>query len=251
VAVLIHNSEIAFALDEIADVLEIEGANPFRIRAYRNAARLIGGFGRRITDMVRSGEDLTNLPGIGADPAGGPPRSSGNAVSLLSAHSVEYGAKIFFEDEGSKNERRTGMAIAATVERFLAEQAIPCEIVPHRHTGDSLHTAEAAHVSGESVAKAVVLKDEQGYIVAVLPATYKLKIGELHAFTGRRHLELVPEEELGRLFGDCELGAVPALAAAYGVEAVWDESLALSSTLYFEGGITNRSSRSAARTFAK
>jgi Ala-tRNA(Pro) deacylase len=128
------------------------------------------------------------------------------------------------------------MAIAATVERYLADQGISYEIVAHRHTGDSLHTAEAAHVSGESVAKAVVLKDEQGYVVAVLPATYKLKIAEVHDFTGRRHLRLVSEEELADLFRDCELGAVPALAAAYGVEAVWDESLALSSTLYFEGG---------------
>jgi Ala-tRNA(Pro) deacylase len=138
--------------------------------------------------------------------------------------------------EGGKNEGRTDMAIAATIERYLADQGISYDVVAHRHTGDSLHTAEAAHVSGESVAKAVVLEDEQGYLVAVLPATYKLKIGELHAFTGRRHLRLVSEEELAGLFGDCELGAVPALAAAYGVEAVWDESLALSSTLYFEGG---------------
>jgi Ala-tRNA(Pro) deacylase len=118
----------------------------------------------------------------------------------------------------------------------LGCQGISYEVVAHRHTGDSLHTAEAAHVSGESVAKAVVLEDEQGYIVAVLPATYKLKIGELHAFTGRRHLRLVSEEALAGLFKDCEIGAVPALAAAYGLEAVWDESLALSSTLYFEGG---------------
>jgi Ala-tRNA(Pro) deacylase len=138
--------------------------------------------------------------------------------------------------QGGKNEGRIDMAIAATIERYLAGQGISYEVVAHRHTGDSLHTAEAAHVSGESVAKAVVLEDEQGYVVAVLPATYKLKIGDLHAFTGRRHLRLVSEEELAGLFGDCELGAVPALAAAYGLEAVWDESLALSSNLYFEGG---------------
>jgi Ala-tRNA(Pro) deacylase len=127
------------------------------------------------------------------------------------------------------------MAIAATIERYLADQGISYDVIAHRHTGDSLHTAEAAHVSGESVAKAVVLENEQGYVVAV-PATYKLKTGELHAFTGRPHLRLVSEEELAGLFKDCELGAVPALAAAYSVEAVWDESLALSSTLYFEGG---------------
>jgi Ala-tRNA(Pro) deacylase len=138
--------------------------------------------------------------------------------------------------EGGKNEGRTDMAIAATIERYLADQGISYEVVAHRHTGDSLHTAEAAHVSGESVAKAIVLEDEQGYVVAVLPATYKLKIGEVHAFTGRRHLKLVSEEGLAGLFKDCELGAVPALAGAYGLEAVWDESLALSTTLYFEGG---------------
>ena len=128
------------------------------------------------------------------------------------------------------------MAIAATIERYLADQGIPYEIVPHPHTEDSLHTAAAAHVPAENIAKAVVLKDEQGYVVAVLPGTYKLKMGDVHSFTGRRHLELAPEEELARLFGDCELGAVPALAAAYGVEAVWDERLALSGPLYFEGG---------------
>jgi DNA polymerase (family 10) len=69
-AVLIHNAEIASALDEIADVLEIGGANPFRIRAYRNAARLIADLGREVTDMIHVGEDLTSLPGIGADLAG-------------------------------------------------------------------------------------------------------------------------------------------------------------------------------------
>jgi DNA polymerase (family X) len=67
---LIHNAEIASALDEIADVLEIEGADPFRIRAYRNAAQLIGRYGREVAAMLQAGEDLTSLPGIGADLAG-------------------------------------------------------------------------------------------------------------------------------------------------------------------------------------
>ena len=38
----VHNADIARCFDEIADLLELEGANPFRIRAYRNAARVIG-----------------------------------------------------------------------------------------------------------------------------------------------------------------------------------------------------------------
>ncbi len=61
------NAEIASELDKIADLLDIEGANPFRVRAYRRAARLIGELPRNITDMLTEGEDLDELPGIGRD----------------------------------------------------------------------------------------------------------------------------------------------------------------------------------------
>lgn len=63
----IHNEEIAHAFDEIADLLEIEEANPFRVRAYRNAARNLRGLGRELAELVADGEDLTRLPGIGKD----------------------------------------------------------------------------------------------------------------------------------------------------------------------------------------
>ena len=61
------NRQIAQIFGEIADLLEIEAANPFRIRAYRNAARVIGEWGRDAREMVEKGEDLTRLPGIGHD----------------------------------------------------------------------------------------------------------------------------------------------------------------------------------------
>lgn len=62
-----HNEEIAHAFDEIADLLEIEGANTFRVRAYRNAARNLRSLGQEIAVLVANGEDLTRLPGIGKD----------------------------------------------------------------------------------------------------------------------------------------------------------------------------------------
>ncbi len=61
----VHNTDIAGIFDKIADFLEIEGANPFRVRAYRNAARTVSGLGSELKDMVAVGEDLTKLPGIG------------------------------------------------------------------------------------------------------------------------------------------------------------------------------------------
>jgi DNA polymerase (family X) len=63
----VENIEIAARLEELADLLEIRGANPFRIRAYRNAVRTIRGLTRGLGDMVAEGEDLTDLPGIGTD----------------------------------------------------------------------------------------------------------------------------------------------------------------------------------------
>jgi DNA polymerase (family 10) len=61
------NAEIASELDKVADLLDIEGANPFRVRAYRRAARLVGELPRGITDMLAAGENLDDLPGIGED----------------------------------------------------------------------------------------------------------------------------------------------------------------------------------------
>lgn len=63
----VHNADIAAIFDEIADLLELEAANPFRVRAYRNAARIIGDLRHDVRQMVARGEDLTALPGIGAD----------------------------------------------------------------------------------------------------------------------------------------------------------------------------------------
>ena len=63
----VHNADIAAVFDEIADLLEIESANPFRVRAYRNAARTLRDLNRDVTAMIEQGEDVTELPGIGED----------------------------------------------------------------------------------------------------------------------------------------------------------------------------------------
>ncbi len=63
----VHNADIAAVFEEIADRLEIQGANPFRIRAYRNAARTLGELPQEARALLEKGEDLRRLPGIGED----------------------------------------------------------------------------------------------------------------------------------------------------------------------------------------
>ena len=66
----VQNAEIAEMFDQTAELLEIKGDNPFRSRAYRNAARVIERLPNSITNLLKAGEDLSELPGIGKDLAG-------------------------------------------------------------------------------------------------------------------------------------------------------------------------------------
>lgn len=63
----VHNSEIVNIFNQYADLLEINGANQFRVRAYRAAARAIIDLSQNVYDMVKDGEDLLDIPGIGKD----------------------------------------------------------------------------------------------------------------------------------------------------------------------------------------
>lgn len=85
----VHNEEIALIFDELADLLEIEEANPFRVRAYRNAARTVRSLGRELAQMVADGEELTALPGIGKDLAAKIREilATGHAAALDQLHS--------------------------------------------------------------------------------------------------------------------------------------------------------------------
>ncbi|CAL62495.2 Putative DNA polymerase X [Herminiimonas arsenicoxydans] len=67
---LIHNTDVATIFNQIADLLEIKGDNPFRIRAYRNAARTLNTLAFSVQTMVKEKRNLTDLPGIGIDLAG-------------------------------------------------------------------------------------------------------------------------------------------------------------------------------------
>ncbi len=66
----VHNADIGAIFDEIADLLEIRGENPFRVRAYRNAARSVAELGRDLKTLIDERQELPKLPGIGTDLAG-------------------------------------------------------------------------------------------------------------------------------------------------------------------------------------
>ncbi len=127
------------------------------------------------------------------------------------------------------------MAIAATVQRFLEENSVGYDLVPHAHSGSSHETAEAAHVREDHIAKAVMVRDTAGYAMVVVPGSNWVDVEHLRKELNRE-LHLANEEEFADLFGDCEVGAVPPLGVAYGIETFLDQALLSLANVYFEAG---------------
>jgi len=127
------------------------------------------------------------------------------------------------------------MTMTATVQSYLENNGIPYDVIQHRTTSTSLSTARLANVDAGQVAKPVILEDELGYLMAIVPANMHVKIGRLNKILNR-HMGLATEQELRRLFYDCNLGAIPPLAYAYNMQCIIDDELLHCDDIYFESG---------------
>lgn len=128
------------------------------------------------------------------------------------------------------------MAMAMTLQEYLMNSEIDYEILKHSYTEASMETAECAHIPGKQLAKSVMLEDENGrYLLAVIPSSYHIDLGKLHRQFQVR-VGLATEQELAEIFDDCELGAIPPIGDAYGVDVIMDDSLEECTDIYFEAG---------------
>jgi len=127
------------------------------------------------------------------------------------------------------------MAIAKRLKWYLDTHHVQYELIHHAHTQTSLGAAKAAHVAGGKMVKCVLMEDERGYVLAVVPASCQIVMRGIRDELGRE-LELASEAELADVFSDCELGAIPPVGDAYGIPTVVDDSLLRLPDLYLEGG---------------
>jgi len=129
------------------------------------------------------------------------------------------------------------MAIASKLENYLQQREVEFQVVTHPHSEYSMETAEKAHVHGDALAKGVLVKDDDGYLLVVLPSDYHIELATLHKLLGQE-VAMVGEASLAEVFSDCELGAVPPIGMAYGVKTIWDpkSSLGKQDEVFFEAG---------------
>src|ERR1700751_3134880 len=125
------------------------------------------------------------------------------------------------------------MSIAPTLQRYLTAENIQYDAIPQDPTKSSARTAEACRISGDRLAKAIVLRRNAGYMLAVLPASHHLRLSDLRDQLGD-NVELAEESEIDPLFPDCAHGAVPPLG--YALPLIVDDTIEAQPEIYMEAG---------------
>ncbi|QRM33945.1 aminoacyl-tRNA deacylase [Microvirga sp. VF16] len=127
------------------------------------------------------------------------------------------------------------MAIAATLQKYLDDRDVTYDLISHEPTESSWGTAQISHIPGNRLAKGILLRDRQGYWLAILPASHHLLLSDLKLDLGER-VELASEDEIAEIFPDCVRGAIPPVGECYGLDVIIDSSIDQQPELYFEGG---------------
>ena len=126
------------------------------------------------------------------------------------------------------------MTIAPTLQLHL-DRNVTYELITHEATTSSTRTAQACHVSGDCLAKGIVLRHNGGYMLAVLPASRHLRLLDLKLEIGA-DVDLADEGEIERLFPDCAPGAIPPIGECYDLDVIVDDSIQQPPEIYLEGG---------------
>jgi Ala-tRNA(Pro) deacylase len=126
------------------------------------------------------------------------------------------------------------MSIAPTLQRYL-DQKVTYDVLTHEPTMSSTRTAQVCRISGDRLAKGIVLRRNSGYMLAVLPASHHIRLDDLRHAIGD-DIGLAREEEIDQLFRDCAHGAVPPVGECYGLEVVVDDAIEQQPDVYLEAG---------------
>src|SRR3546814_17768878 len=87
---------------------------------------------------------------------------------------------------GRTDRRRKAMTIPSTLQGYLRKAGVKPQTVAHPKTLSASRTAQVCHVSGDCVAKGVLVKDAEGYLLAVIPASHHIEMDRLSRPEGRR-----------------------------------------------------------------
>ncbi len=128
------------------------------------------------------------------------------------------------------------MPVASPIHEFLQKAHVSYTVLPHRPAYTAREEAAAIHIPGRDWAKVVVCIVDGEPVEAVLPASAVVNLDRLLILAGGRRIRLAREDELVRLYPDCEPGAMPPFGPLYGQSVFVDAALATEHEIAFNGG---------------
>jgi Ala-tRNA(Pro) deacylase len=128
------------------------------------------------------------------------------------------------------------MSIARRVKEYLEENQIPYIHCTHRLAYTAQEVAAAQHVPGREMAKTIVVKADDQFVLVILPAVSKIDMKALRDELPFKHVDLASEKEFAALFPDSEIGAMVPFGNLYNLSVYVDQSLCADEEIVFNAG---------------
>ncbi len=126
---------------------------------------------------------------------------------------------------------------------FLDRSGVKYDVREHRPVFTAQGLAQREHEHGKYVAKPVIVQADGRYLMCVLPAPYKVDLGKLKVHLGAKAVALAQEDQIAKLFPDCELGAEPPFGNLYDLPTLMDKALEQDDHIVLQAGTHNKAIR--------
>ena len=134
---------------------------------------------------------------------------------------------------------------------FLDKSGVDYEVAAHQPAFTAQRMAAAEHEPGKYVAKPVIVRADGKYVMCVLSACYKIDLRVLKKQLEAKKVELAEEEDMGKLFSDCELGAEPPFGNLYDLPTIMDKALEADDHITFQAGTHAKAVRMSMNDYRK
>ena len=128
------------------------------------------------------------------------------------------------------------MSISPTLNAYLDHERVHYDVLPHPEAFRALAIAQTLHTPGKEMAKVVIVKVKERFVMTVLPASWNVDLRRLRTVFATHSVRLATENEITGLFPDCELGAMPPFGNLYGLPVYVDQSLTEDAEIVFHAG---------------
>lgn len=128
------------------------------------------------------------------------------------------------------------LACKDRLQAYLREHGVCFTLRHHPQAFTAQEVAASEHISGKQLAKPVIVEADGRMLMLVLPASHLVQLGKLAPALGATRVHLVTEDDLSRIFDDCEVGAIPPFGNLYGLEVYVDRTLADDERIEFRAG---------------